>query len=64
MLEDLLKKLQSEAETYSLDAVKNPGPVDRLVFKAGVDHGYVKALSHVEQWIQEMLEDEEDDDGK
>jgi len=61
MLNKLLTRLQGEAKTYSVNAVRNPGPVGQVVFKAGVDHGYIKALSHVEQWIQELLEEEEDD---
>lgn len=62
MLADkVIKRLESEAAKYAFDAVKNPGPVNGVVFKAGVAHGYLQALSHAEQWIREELEEDGDD---
>lgn len=60
MLDKLLNRLQGEAKKYSRAAIETP--VDKTEFEYGTHHGYVKALNHVEQWIQELLEAEEGDD--
>jgi hypothetical protein len=64
MLSKLLTKVQGEAVKYAVNAAKNPGPVSAVTFNSGVTHGYVKALNHVEQWIEELLENEGDDEDK
>jgi hypothetical protein len=62
VLDKLITKLQSRAHEYAKDALEKP--TKRDAFEYGVHHGYVKALSHVEQWIAELLEEQEDDDSK
>ena len=62
MLDRLLTKLQGEAMKYSKAAFENP--TKRDTFEYGSHHGYVKALNHVEQWINELLEEESGDEGE
>jgi hypothetical protein len=62
LLNKIINKLQSEAKTYAVAAVSAPGPEGQRESKLSEAHGYVKALSHAEQWIRELLEDEDDDD--
>lgn len=62
MLNKLVTKLQGEVKSYAVKAVQNPSKRD--AFEYGSHHGYLKALDHVEQWINELLEEEGDDEGK
>lgn len=62
VLNKLITKLQGETKSYAVDAIKSP--VSKTEFEYGVHHGVVKGFSLVEQWIQEMLEEQEDDDSE
>lgn len=62
LLNKIIDKLQSEAKKYAVAAVSEPGPEGKRESRLSEAHGYVKALSHAEQWIKELLE--ERDDGK
>lgn len=62
MLEKLLDRLQGESSKYALDALKHPG--DKSSFEYGSHHGVLKGFGLVEQWINELLEEEEDDDSE
>lgn len=59
MLDKLISRLESEATKYAKSALEKPSRRDE--FEYGTHHGYLLALSHVEQWIQELLEEEDDD---
>jgi hypothetical protein len=59
MLNKLLEKLESEAKTYAVDAIEHPGK--GTSFEYGKHHGYLKALSHFKQWVDELLEEEDDE---
>jgi hypothetical protein len=61
LLNKLVTRLQSEATKYAVAAVEAPGPEGKRESRLSEAHGYVKALSHAEQWITELLEDEDDD---
>lgn len=62
MLDKLLTWLQGEVKTYTQNAIENPGK--GTPFEYGTHHGYVKALRRIEQRIEELLEEEENDEGK
>jgi hypothetical protein len=62
VLNKLLDRLQSEASAYAKQALENP--VKRDSFEFGKHHGVLVGYSHVEQWIQELLEEEEDDESE
>lgn len=59
MFKKIQERLQSEARSYAKEAIEKP--VKRDSFEYGTHHGYLKALSHVELWIKELLEEEEDE---
>lgn len=59
LLNKIIDRLESEATKYAKSALEKPSRKDE--FEYGTHHGYLKALSHVEQWIREVLEDEDDD---
>lgn len=58
-LNKLLDKLQSEKLKYAVDAVEQPG--QGTSFEYGTHHGVLKGFNLVEQWLQELLKEEEDD---
>lgn len=62
LLNKLITKLQSEAQKYAVAVVKSPGPQGQRDSKLSEAHGYVKALNHAEQWITELLKEEDDDE--
>ena len=62
MLNKLLTKLQGEATKYAVATVSAPGPEGRREAQLSEAHGYIKALNHVEQWIKELLEEEDSDE--
>jgi hypothetical protein len=61
LLNKVINKLQSEAKAHAVAAVAAPGPEGKRKSRLSEAHGYVKALSHAEQWIKELLEEEDDD---
>lgn len=64
LLLKIREKLQSEAKKYAMSAVTSPGPEGKRESRLSEAHGYVKALSHAEQWIKDMFEEQDDDDTK
>lgn len=64
MLNKLLSRLQSEATKYAVATCTNPGPSGKRESVLSEANGYLKALNHVEQWINELLEEEDDDEDK
>lgn len=60
LLNKLLDKVKGEAPKYALAALQNPS--DTSAFQFGKNVGYIEALSHFEQWINEALEEEDDDE--
>lgn len=61
-LDKLLTKLQGETTKYAKDALSNPG--EKTAFEYGKHHGVLKGFKLVEQWIDELLEEQEDDENK
>lgn len=62
MLNKLLDRLQGETNKYAVEAIRKP--VKRDSFEYGKHHGVLYGFSLVEQWIQELLEEEKDDDSE
>jgi len=62
VLNKLLNRFQSEKLQYAVDALSNP--VDKTDFEYGVHHGVLKGFDLVEQWLEELLEEEEDGENK
>lgn len=60
MLDKLLDRLKSEKVDAAMAAVKEPGK--GTSFEYGTHHGKQVAFDLVEQWITELLEEQEDDD--
>lgn len=59
LLNKIINRLESEAKSYAKGALEKPSRKDE--FEYGTHHGYLKALSHVEQWIREILDEEDHD---
>ena len=62
MLDKLLDRLKSERVTHAVEDVSNPAKRDS--FQYGLVHGKQVAFSLVEQWIAELLEEQEDDESE
>lgn len=62
MLNKLLDRLQGETTKYAVEAIRVPARRD--TFEYGTHHGVLKGFGLVEQWIQELLEEQEDDENK
>jgi hypothetical protein len=63
MLDRFLAKLQDEAKKYAQEALTD-GVSEKTTFEYGTHHGVMKGFGLAEQWLLEMLEEEEDDDTK
>lgn len=61
MLEKLLQKFQEEVKKYAVEALTE-GVVDKTPFEYGEHHGVLKGIRLAEQWLTEMLEEEDDDE--
>jgi hypothetical protein len=59
LLDKLLTRLKSEKVAHALKDVQEPGK--GTSFEFGRAHGKQVAFDLVEQWIEEILEAEEDD---
>ena len=61
-LDKLQTKLQSEAKKYAKQALTAPS--DRTEFEYGKHHGVMVGFGLVEQWVEELLKEEEDDESE
>jgi len=60
LLDKLLDRLKSEKVSHAVEDVSNPPRRDS--FQYGLSHGKQVAFSLVEQWIMELLEEQENDE--
>ncbi len=61
-LDKLKTKLQSEAKKYAKQALSTPS--EKTTFEYGKHHGVMVGFGLVEQWVEELLKEEEDDESE
>ncbi len=61
-LDKLKTRLQSEGTKYAKQALTAPS--DRTEFEYGKHHGVMVTFSLIEQWVEELLKEEEDDENE